>query len=337
MTSRRIPSRLRLRLLLTVAVLTIAGAVWGVSQTQRSVADRAFTENRAAQQMLTAMLDQETGLRGFALSGRESFLEPFDSGVRAFDAAAAEARALTGPTAASGVEMQVDAARRWQSLARQEIARLRDRGKGPLTVRFVQIRKNAFDRFRSFNRTFQAQLEADRDSSARRAGLISTATILVLGLLFGGVGYLGIERSSRAARIRRARERDYRVTQAEFNQTMQVMRDEDEAHSLVKRHLERSIPESRVVVLTRNNSADRLTAATPVPEGSPVAQRLADASPHSCLSVRLAREYRRSEDASPLLSCDICGKLAGDVTCVPSLVSGEVIGSVLVGTARRAL
>jgi len=47
-----------------VAVLTIAGAVWGVSQTQRSVAGRAFTENRAAQQMLTAMLDQETGLRG---------------------------------------------------------------------------------------------------------------------------------------------------------------------------------------------------------------------------------------------------------------------------------
>jgi methyl-accepting chemotaxis protein len=73
-------NRIRLRLLLVVAVLTIAGAVWGVSQTQRNAADRAFAQSRAAQQMLTAMLDQQTGLRGFALSREEEYLEPFVRG-----------------------------------------------------------------------------------------------------------------------------------------------------------------------------------------------------------------------------------------------------------------
>ena len=85
--------RVRLRLLLAVAVLTIAGAVWGVSQTQRSAADRSFAASRAGQQMLTAMLDQETGLRGFALSGEEEFLEPFVRGEGDFEAARSRAPA----------------------------------------------------------------------------------------------------------------------------------------------------------------------------------------------------------------------------------------------------
>jgi diguanylate cyclase (GGDEF)-like protein len=111
---------------------------------------------------------------------------------------------------------------------------------------------------------------------------------------------------------------------------MQIMRDEDEAYALVMQHLERSIPQANVVVLARNNSANRLTAATRLAEDSPLGAGLADAQPDSCLSVRLARGYRRGQGADPLLVCGICGAAEGEVTCVPSLVSGEVIGSVLV-------
>ena len=46
--------------------------------------------------------------------------------------------------------------------------------------------------------------------------------------------------------------------------------------------------------------------------------------------MRLAREYRRGTGTDPLLRCDICGVAAGEVTCVPSVVSGEVIGAVLI-------
>ena len=109
--------------------------------------------------------------------------------------------------------------------------------------------------------------------------------------------------SAPEARPRPAR----RMAQAEFNETMQIMRDENEAYALVKQHLERSIPEAGVVVLSRNNSANRLTAATPLPPQSPIAAALVDAEPESCLSVRLAREYHRGADIDPLLTCDICG------------------------------
>ena len=67
-----------------------------------------------------------------------------------------------------------------------------------------------------------------------------------------------------------------------------------------------------------------------MPEDSQLARNLVDAEPDSCLAVRLGREYRQGRDESPLIACELCGKSAAEVTCVPSLVSGEVIGSVLV-------
>jgi diguanylate cyclase (GGDEF)-like protein len=46
--------------------------------------------------------------------------------------------------------------------------------------------------------------------------------------------------------------------------------------------------------------------------------------------VRLGKTHERSEGLEPLLTCDVCGAAGGNSTCVPSLVGGEVIGSVLV-------
>ena len=313
-------------------MLTIAGAVWGVSQVQRGVADETFAENLAGAQMLTAMLDQETGLRGFALAREEEFLESFVRGERDFDVAIERARQNGEPDERKALNEQVAAARQWQELAREEIARVRKRV--PINVAYVRDRKRAFDRYRVLNSRYREGERAERRSELDRAGVISIATIIFVGILFGGVGYLAIERQAAGERRRRARTRAYRISQAEFYVTMQIMRDEHEAYALVKQHLERSIPDASVVVLSRNNSANRLTAATPLPEGSALAAALVNAQPESCLAVRLAREYRRGEDADPLLSCGICGTAAGEITCVPSVVSGEVIGSVLVEHAK---
>ena len=108
---------------------------------------------------------------------------------------------------------------------------------------------------------------------------------------------------------------------------------EGEAHALVKRHLERSLGRSEIVVLNRNNSQNRLDAATPVPLGSLLAEKLVDSSPNSCLAVRLGRTHAQSTDDEPLLTCDLCSQHSR-TTCVPSLVGGEVIGSVLVAHER---
>ncbi|GAC1434269.1 MAG: hypothetical protein NVSMB51_01030 [Solirubrobacteraceae bacterium] len=118
--------------------------------------------------------------------------------------------------------------------------------------------------------------------------------------------------------------------QREFSQTLQVARTEKEAYEIVKRHVERTIPDSAVIVLNRNHSDDRLDAATGVKAGSAVSAGLLGATPDSCLSIRFGRSYDRVPDEDSLLPCGVCGQLPSRSTCVPSLVGGQVIGSVLV-------
>jgi diguanylate cyclase (GGDEF)-like protein len=48
------------------------------------------------------------------------------------------------------------------------------------------------------------------------------------------------------------------------------------------------------------------------------------------MAIRLGRAYQRDNGSEPLLPCGVCGDLPRASTCVPSLVGGEVVGSVLV-------
>jgi hypothetical protein len=117
--------------------------------------------------------------------------------------------------------------------------------------------------------------------------------------------------------------------QAEFADTLQIANDEDEAHRLLQRHLERTLAATTAVVLNRNNSADRLEAVTPLPDGSRLAGTLRGAEPRSCLAVRSGRTHREDGKQSTLLSCPVCASCPGNSSCVPLTVGGEVIGSVL--------
>jgi diguanylate cyclase (GGDEF)-like protein len=158
----------------------------------------------------------------------------------------------------------------------------------------------------------------------------SLTTGILLGAVAGGIGYLLLSRSLRAGARHQEAKEAYRRTQAEFTELMQVTNDEREAHALLRRHLEQSIPDARAAVLSRNNSADRLEPATSLDAGSSLATRLEGATPRACLAVRLARQHTRLADEQPLLACEICGAEPSATTCSPLLVSGEVIGSVLV-------
>jgi diguanylate cyclase (GGDEF)-like protein len=135
--------------------------------------------------------------------------------------------------------------------------------------------------------------------------------------------------------VRQESDRSYQATQHEFVDAMQVTESEDEAHQLLKRHLERSVSDSVVVVLNRNNSDDRLEARTPLPAGSGLAGALDGATPRSCLAVRFGRRHEQGGDMDPLFPCEICGKTPDLTTCDPLLVGGEVIGSVLVARDAR--
>ncbi len=162
---------------------------------------------------------------------------------------------------------------------------------------------------------------AGADAGAARAiALIAGAAALGLAL-----GALLLAHGIR--RIRRHLEPGQ--DQAEFADTLQIAGDEDEAHRLLQRHLERTLPATSAVVLNRNNSADRLEAVTPLPDGSPLPGTLRGAEPRSCLAVRSGRTHREDGGRPALLSCPVCAPVPGTSCCVPLTVGGEVIGSVL--------
>jgi diguanylate cyclase (GGDEF)-like protein len=134
--------------------------------------------------------------------------------------------------------------------------------------------------------------------------------------------------------VRRKRER---IEQAEFAETLQYAADEKEAQALLGKELDRAIPDGLTVVFSRNNSENRLETATELPASSPLAERIRTAVPGDCLAVRRGRRVERSGEKQPLLECSLCGALGANSVCTPSLVGGEVIGSVLVSRDAKPL
>jgi diguanylate cyclase (GGDEF)-like protein len=116
---------------------------------------------------------------------------------------------------------------------------------------------------------------------------------------------------------------------ARFAEVLQLARTESEAYQVVKRHLEKLVPGGRATVLNRNNSANKLEASTSV-EGTQLAETLEGADPESCIAIRGGRTHSSARGTEELMSCEVCGAVGDNVTCVPSLVGGVVIGSVLI-------
>ena len=150
--------------------------------------------------------------------------------------------------------------------------------------------------------------------------------ILVLSVLFGALGYLLFER--------RARRDDHRRgLHLRFSEVLQLARSEEEAYSVVKEYLEQLIPGADTTVLNRNSSANRLEPRTPVAPDSKL--KVDSVDPQACMAIRGGRAYQRRGSQADLMACEVCGALERDVTCVPSLVGGEVIGSVLIEHGRH--
>jgi diguanylate cyclase (GGDEF)-like protein len=218
-------------------------------------------------------------------------------------------------------------AERWSGVANDVV--IRSRNGRPVSAVATAARNELVQRFERANDNLLAEIDAE--SAERHSDSVKRAVVMIvlLSLAFAAVGGLLLGRMRRREHERRVADASYHASQREFAETLQVTENENEAHALLKRHLERSLAGSEIVVLNRNNSQNRLEAATPVAPSSPVAQRLVDSSPSSCLAVRLGRTHAQATDDEPLLICDLCSGQAR-TTCVPSLVGGEVIGSVLV-------
>ena len=315
---------------LFVFVVSVAGVAWTTASAEREIGAREFQERESADEMLAAMLARESALRGYAESGHADQLMRYDEATAALAAAADRARAFSGEDEKDesfAIDEQERLAERWAGIANDTIIRIRN--KRAIPAESVGLRDGLVERFEQAHEDLideiAAESEAAHAAQARRAVFL----IILLSVGFALAGGLLLARMRNREQQRRAVEAAYHTTQREFAETLQVTESEAEAHALVKRHLERSLPTSQIVVLNRNNSQNRLEAATPLDPSSYLGQKLVDSSPRSCLAVRLGRAHSQAVDSEPLLSCELCGERER-TTCVPSLVGGEVIGSVLV-------
>jgi diguanylate cyclase (GGDEF)-like protein len=316
-----------IRVVLIVAILAIAAAVWGVGRIQSSADDSATRAIDAGQRMLIAMLDQETGLRGYINTRDDRFLEPYRGGRARLETAIAEQRQYAHDADdRPRIAAEVALARAWQRQAETQVADV-DAGKRARIADALR-RKGGMDRFRAANAEFIAHKEGDRKRDRRTAGAISLVAVVLLGAAFALVSWILFERPARRDARRRRR-------LATFADALQVARSEREAFDVLKRHLEGWLKRSRAVVMIRNASQNRLEATTSL-EATPIlAQQLDNAAPENCLAVRLAKPHARRPGDGGLLVCEICGALPECSTCVPTIVGGEVIGSVVVQTNEQ--
>ena len=309
----------------------IAAAVLAASEHQRSTAQTNFDEAQAAAQMQTAMLGQERGLDAFLADEQPSSLQQIYESRLRLDAGLAAARKLARDDTIEqrAVSQQAVAFRRWSTLATAAIRRKQATGRDDSAGR-ERTRGRTIDAFLVENDAYQARLLVNRYREERDAALYPVWALLALGAFFAAVGGALAFRSHRIRTHREAAA----TSQARFGEAIQFAADEREAHQLLTSHLERSLPGSSVLVLNRNNSADRLEPSPELPANHPLAKPLLDSRPRSCLAVRLSRRFDRDQDGTAeALTCQLCGNLEPPSSCQPLLVGGEVIGSVLV--ARR--
>ena len=323
MVSRHI----RIRLLMLAAIAGIAGAVWLAADSQRAAGDNAFAEAQSAQSMRSAMLEQHSAALGYLATRSQHFLNHYREGRSTFEAAVAAARVgapIGEDDEREAIAEQQELAHRYEAQADGLIAAASGAPGGNTKV--VASRLDALvDRFLAVNREFLADLEGERRDNQANAVTLTVSLIVLLGGVFGGLGYLIVDR--RARRDGRRQDRHSR-----FAEVLQLARSEDEAYAVVKKHLEKLVPGSRATVLGRNNSANRLEPRTQV-EGTVLTESLEGAEPEACIAIRGGKPHQSSE-ADELMACEVCGEVGGKTTCVPALVGGEVIGSVLIEHPR---
>jgi diguanylate cyclase (GGDEF)-like protein len=299
--------------------------VFGSARIERSSAINSATAVQEAQRLLTAMLDQETGARGYFVTRDPVFLQPWYGGTSNFAVALAAARKTGSGDRGLQADLATQAgiAHRWHDATAAGIASFR-RSARRTTPQAALAGKALMDSFRTANAHFMRDLERRRDASLSRATWLSVVLAGGLSLALS-IAALLLLRRSRLRETRRQRR------EAEFRELLQASPSEEESRQVLIRHIKGTIPDTGVAVLNRNNSDDRLELTVSDAAHQTPLRDLPEArfTPQDCLAVRLSRPHKREAEESPLGKCELCGRLAADIACEPLLVGGQVIGSVL--------
>jgi signal transduction histidine kinase len=221
--------------LVLAALVGVAGcllALHHLSGARRTVVDRVDPARVQSGQYFAALLNQETGMRGYALSGRPEFLEPYATGSR--DAAAARTALLR--IAATGDVPHLDAdlttaglrSSSWHLVYADPVV-LTVRKEGPRSanlppadqgkVLFDPVRA-AFKQMNAHLATTRADARASLHDAARAATLavLLTGALLLAAALVAGATLRRVVADPLARLARDAR----RVARGEFDHAVDV-------------------------------------------------------------------------------------------------------------------
>ncbi|MEU8886450.1 ATP-binding protein [Streptomyces sp. NPDC048442] len=188
--------------LLSMAVLLVLCAATGAVLLDRTgvrnadLVDHIQPGRSAVLLLQRSLVDQESGVRGFALSGNEAFLAPYEAGVREERRQLAATAQLLGTDGVFGSDLAAvrDKAVRWRTeQAAPLIAAIRD-GAGITSVQpRVEGSKRSFDELRALLRVQERHLDEARTAARADVASLRTqrdwaflgmlAVILVTGLL----------------------------------------------------------------------------------------------------------------------------------------------------------
>jgi signal transduction histidine kinase/CheY-like chemotaxis protein len=179
--------------LTTVALVTVVVVVLGARVEH---ADRML---EGLQDGHIAMVNQETGLRGFLVTRDLRFLEPYRSGVEELDRLDASMRRLTGDDAGTAglVADLRDAQRRWTTTWAEPIlaAPPAVTDTGTLGERLLQG-KRLFDDYRAVHARALAAAEDERTAASRLQGAVLLGGA-ALGLVVAGGVAVAVRRANR--------------------------------------------------------------------------------------------------------------------------------------------
>jgi signal transduction histidine kinase len=193
--TRRWPLRRIINVSLAVLAAFLLAALIGGGFALSQLADaRATVVGRidpALQQALrlqSALVDQETGVRGYALGANENVLNPYITGVTAQHEVAARLRGLLTdlPDAAAELRRVDDRAEQWRrAYAQPTIAEVARTGE-PAATTTVEQGKTYFDRVRDALGGLQATLNTARvNASDTLDGAATTTNIVLIAIAAG--------------------------------------------------------------------------------------------------------------------------------------------------------
>ncbi len=200
--ARAVPSlRGRLRrgfaITLTVAIVVLVAGVFAVDRlldARHRVIDRADPAALEAERLLQSLLDQETGIRAYALTAEDSFLAPYRTGVDAEAISFARLQELThGQGRALELLDDVGAAsQRWHAeYAAPAIAGITAGQNVQETASQIESGRALFDQLRFTVSDLQTELLAQRDD-ARQDLDRATAWLLVALIALGAVSTIAV-------------------------------------------------------------------------------------------------------------------------------------------------